>query len=94
MEIIQFCGFTPDAFRAMIREEMSMAMAASMPKEKRYYSRSEVSAMLQVSLPTVHRLVNDGLLKASKIGGRTLFEASAVDAAVTEQTVFKYKRRN
>lgn len=94
MEMIQFTGFTPDAFRAMIREEMSMAMAMAMPKEKRWYSRNEVAAMLQVSLPTVHRLVNDGLLKASKIGGRTLFESSAVDDAIAEKKVFKYKHRN
>lgn len=94
MEMIQFCGFTPDAFRLMIREEVSMAMATATPNEKRYYSRSEVAAMLQVSLPTVHRLVNDGLLKASKIGGRTLFYAEAVDAAILEKKVFKYKHRN
>lgn len=94
MEIIQFTGFTPDAFRAMIREEMSMAMAASMQKEKKYYSRNDVAEMLQVSLPTVHRLVNDGLLKASKVGGRTLFDAEAVDAAIVEKKVFRYKHRN
>lgn len=94
MEIIQFSGFTPDAFRSMIREEVSMAIAASMPKEKRYYSRNEVAAMLQVSLPTIHRLVNDGLLKASKVGGRTLFEAQSVDDAILEKKVFKYKHRN
>lgn len=94
MEMIQFTGFTPEAFRAMIREEMNVAMAMAMPKEKRWYSRNEVAAILQVSLPTVHRLVNDGLLKASKVGGRTLFDAEAVDAAVIEKKVFKYKHRN
>lgn len=94
MEIIQFFGVTPDAFRAMIREEVSTAMAMATPKEKRYYSRNEVAAMLQVSLPTIHRLMNDGLLKASKVGGRTLFETEAVDKAIVEKKVFRYKHRN
>lgn len=94
MEMIQFCGVSPEAFRVMIREEVNAAIAMAMPKEKRWYSRNEVATMLQVSLPTVHRLVNDGQLKASKVGGRTLFESSAVDAAIAEKKVFKYKHRN
>jgi len=47
--------------------------------------------MLNITLPTLHGYVNDGLLIAEKIGGRTLFDSDKVEAAVKEKAVFRYR---
>ena len=58
-------------------------LEAIKPREPRYYSRAETAQLLHVTLPT-----------AKKAGGRVLYEAEAIDAAVREQRTFKYKHKN
>lgn len=67
-------------------------LAASTPKEPKFYSRKETAALLHVTLPTLARLTKDGLIAAKKVGSRILYEAEAIDDAVKENRVFKYKR--
>ena len=62
-------------------------LEAIKPREPRYYSRAETAQLLHVTLPT-------GLITAKKAGGRVLYEAEAIDAAVKENRVFKYKHKN
>ena len=61
-------------------------------KEPRYYTRVETAQLLHITLPTLHRLTKDGLITAKKVGSRILYEAEAIDAAVKEKRMFKYKR--
>ncbi|MDH6312492.1 excisionase family DNA binding protein [Parabacteroides sp. PFB2-10] len=61
-------------------------------QEPKFYTRKETAAMLHITLPTLSRLTNDGLLQAKKIGSRVLYDAAAIDEAVKEERVFKYKR--
>lgn len=67
-------------------------LTISEKKEPRYYSRKEVAQMLHVTLPTLARLTKDGLITAKRVGSRILYEAEAIDAAVKENRMFKYKR--
>lgn len=60
-------------------------------KEPRYYSRDETARILHVTLPTLGRLTREGLIAGTKIGRRILYEAEAIDAAVKENRIFKYK---
>ena len=69
-------------------------LTAMKPKEPRYYSRAETAQLLHVTLPTLARLTKEGLITAKKAGGRVLYEAEAIDAAVKENRVFKYKHNN
>ena len=61
-------------------------------KEPKFYSRKETAQLLHVTLPTLARLTKDGLITAKKVGRRVLYEAEAIDAAVKENRIFKYKR--
>ena len=61
-------------------------------KEPRYYTRSETAQLLRVTLPTLARFTKDGLITAKKVGNRILYDAEAIDAAVKENRIFKYKR--
>lgn len=67
-------------------------LSATMPKEPKFYSRKETAQLLHVTLPTLARLTKDGLITAKKVGRRILYEAEAIDAAVKENRMFKYKR--
>lgn len=69
-------------------------LEAIKPKEPKFYSRAETAALLHVTLPTLARLTKEGLITAKKAGGRVLYEAEAIDAAVKENRVFKYKHKN
>ena len=72
-----------------IVEQLLPAMAN---KEPRYYTRVETARILNITLPTLHRLTKDGLITSKKVGNRILYEAEAIDAAVMENRTLKYKR--
>lgn len=61
-------------------------------KEPKFYNRKQTAEILHVTLPTLARLTRDGIITAKKVGGRILYDADAIDAAVEEKRVFKYKR--
>ena len=63
------------------------------PKEKRYYDREQVAEKFMVSLPTVHKYINEGKIISRKIGGRTLFDADEIDNAAKEKKVLRYAHR-
>ena len=72
-----------------IVEQLLPAMAN---KEPRYYTRVETAQLLHVTLTTLARLTKDGLIMAKKVGSRILYDAEAIDEAVRENRIFKYKR--
>lgn len=55
------------------------------PTPKKYNTRKETAKELNVSLPTLTKYVNEGLIKASRIGARVLFERSDIDNAIVKQ---------
>ena len=79
----------------MIAEKVKdKVLAAIKPREPKFYTRAETAALLHVTLPTLARLTKEGMITAKKAGGRVLYEAEAIDAAVREQRTFKYKHKN
>jgi excisionase family DNA binding protein len=44
------------------------------------YSRAEAAAYLKTSLPTIHKLINAGLLEAYKEGSRTFVTGRGIAA--------------
>lgn len=61
-------------------------------KEPKFYTRQETADLLRVTLPTLARLTKDGLIACKRVGTRVLYEANAIDEAVKQQVVFKYRR--
>lgn len=80
-----FAETVADMVMARIKEEEE--------KKPHYYTRKELCELLHVTAPTVIEMVKRGEIQEKKIGGRVLYDAAAVDAAVKEQKVFRYKRR-
>ncbi|WOG21075.1 helix-turn-helix domain-containing protein [Bacteroides thetaiotaomicron] len=67
-------------------------LAATTKKEPKFYTRKETAKILHVTLPTLARLTKDGLLVSKHVGNRILYEAEAIDEAVKQQVIFKYRR--
>lgn len=67
-------------------------LSVTTQKEPKFYSRKETAQLLHVTLPTLARLTKDGLIMAKKVGSRILYDAEAIDEAVRENRIFKYKR--
>lgn len=59
----------------------------------RMYTRKEVAERLGVSLPTVHALMNQGILKPTHVGRKPLFKAQDIEEAISTGELRKYKRR-
>lgn len=67
-------------------------LIATAKKEPKFYTRKETADLLHVTLPTLARLTKDGLIVAKRVGSRILYEADAIDEAVKDQIIFKYRR--
>lgn len=67
-------------------------LSATTKKEPKYYTRQETADLLRVTLPTLARLTKDGLIICKRVGSRILYEANAIDEAVKQQVIFKYRR--
>lgn len=62
-------------------------------KELKYYTRRETAELLHITLPTLSKITNNGTLPCKRIGSRVLYDADAIDSAVKDNVVFKYKRK-
>ena len=58
-----------------------------------YLTRGEVSKYLQISLPTLHSYVKQGLIKSYRIGGKVRFKQEEVDQALTERNFTTVMRK-
>lgn len=59
-------------------------------KEPKFYDRKETAERLHITLPTLHRMTKDGLILAKRVGSRVLYDAEAIDQAVSDN--LKYRR--
>lgn len=85
-------GFFTPFIEAIADKVSERVLQATTHKEPRFYTRKETAKLLRITLPTLHRLTKDGILKSKKISGRVLYYSDAIDEAIQQKTVFKYKR--
>jgi len=67
-------------FKQMIREVIS---ETSEPKPQ-FYSRDEACKIIKISLPTLSRYIDLGILKAHKVGNRILISQEDMAIALKE----------
>lgn len=85
-------GFFTPFIEAIADKVSERVLQATTHKEPRFYTRKETAKLLRITLPTLHRLTKEGVLKSKKISGRVLYYSDAIDEAIQQKTVFKYKR--
>ena len=62
-------------------------------KEPKMYTRMEVAERLNISFPTLHALMNEGILKPTYVGRKPLFKVQDIEDAISTGELRKYKRR-
>lgn len=67
-------------------------LSATSKKEPKFYTREETAELLHMTLPTLARITNDGLITSKRIGSRILYDADSIDEAVKQRVSFKYKK--
>ena len=85
-------GFFTPFIEAIADKVSERVLQATTHKEPRFYTRTETAKLLHITLPTLHRLTKNGIIKSKKINGRVLYNSDAIDEATQQKTVFKYKR--
>lgn len=82
---------TLEQIRSVVKDELKEALQThrrEIEKKDRLMTRQDTADYLGVTLPTIHKYINEGILTAHKIGGRTLFKKNEVDNAL-----FQIKKR-
>ena len=59
----------------------------------KFYTRKEIATLLGCSLPTVHQLLNTGVLRYTKIGRKTLIFKDYADRQMENGGLTKYRKR-
>ena len=67
-------------------------LSATMQKEPKFYSRKETAQLLHITLPTLARMTEGGLITAKRAGRRVLYSSEEIDKAVQDNKIQKYKR--
>lgn len=88
-----------DALSARIAEEVCCRLdqrLATLEESRKphFLTRREAANFLKISLPTLHKMINEGRLHPLAIGGRRLFSQADLMAAMEAGTVRKYQRFN
>jgi hypothetical protein len=83
-------------FQEALREAVSQAIknqeTISDP-DPVFYSRLDVARILKISLPTVDRYTNLGLLEANRVGNRILYKKEVVLNSLDSLQSRKHKRQ-
>ena len=58
----------------------------------KFYTRAEVKEIFNISLPTLDKYAELGLIKKKRIGNRILFSEEEIQRALTDVPSQKYKR--
>ena len=60
---------------------------------KEYITREEAASLLNITLPTLHRYAQKGIVRIYKFGSRSLLKTEELILAIKENKIIKYGRR-
>lgn len=89
-----FAQFINEIAKEAYKQAFTEIMERMAKQEPRMYTRKEVAERLGVSLPTIHLLMNQGILKPNYVGRKPLFKAQDIEEAISTGELRKYKRRS
>jgi excisionase family DNA binding protein len=76
-------GDTRALLKSWIKESLSEIEKTS-DQSALYYSRNEVCGLLKISLPTLSRYINLGLIKSHKVGNRIIISKEDINNALKD----------
>ena len=86
---------TPADLREIVRAVIIEEVPKMIPKtsqEQKYYTRKEAAKRARITLPTLDKYIEEGKIKAHRLGRRVLFSEEDIRTAIEEMPFIKYKR--
>lgn len=88
--------YTKEDFRNDVKNMITETIRENTPKktttkEPEYLTRKETAKKFHISLVTLNRLTNEGVLQSFKIGGRVLYKSEHLNSVLSENYK-KYRR--
>ena len=77
--------------REVIVEEVPKLISQKTSGEK-YYTRKEAAKRARITMPTLDKYIQEGKIKAHRLGRRVLFSDEDINQAIEEMPFMKYKR--
>lgn len=93
------CTISPEQLESMISCAVIKALGTMTPPapakepEDEWGSRQEGADLIRCSLPTLHGLINQGLLETRKLGRKTLINLSDLRRKLEGGEIRKYRHR-
>jgi excisionase family DNA binding protein len=95
MKNIVLCTFSLNEFRecvtSIIREELEELIPKQIPYED-YLTRAEAAELLKISLPTLSKWSQKGILTSHRIHNTIRYRRSEIESAFNEIRDAKYRR--
>lgn len=80
-----------EIFREVIVEEVPK-LIPQISAEGKYYTRKEAAKRARITLPTLDKYIQEGKIKAHRLGRRVLFSEDDIKTAIEEMPFIKYRR--
>ena len=81
--------------REIVREVIVEEVPKMIPQasnEQKYYTRKEAAKRARITMPTLDKYIQEGKIKAHRLGRRVLFSENDIKNAIEEMPFIKYKR--
>ena len=74
--------------RIIVKEELvNLNRESKQDEKKKYLTRKEICSRINISYPTLHRLVNNEIITCYKVGRRSLFNAKEIEDIILQKNV-------
>ena len=86
---------TPEYLKEIVREVLAEEVPKLIPQQKanqKYYTRKEAAKKARITLPTLDKYIQEGKIKAHRLGRRVLFSEEDINNAIEQMPSIKYKR--
>jgi excisionase family DNA binding protein len=86
---------TSEHLREIVREVIVEEVPKLIPQkstEGKYYTRKEAAKQARITLPTLDKYIQEGKIKAHRLGRMVLFSEEDIKKAIEEMPFIKYKR--
>lgn len=86
---------TSEHLREIVREVIVEEVPKLIPQisaEGKYYTRKEAAKRARITLPTLDKYIQEGKIKAHRLGRRVLFSEDDIKTAIEEMPFIKYRR--
>ena len=85
---------TPEYLKEIVREVLAEEVPKLIPQQnttQKHYTRKEAAARARITLPTLDKYIQEGKIKAHRLGRRVLFSEDDINNAIEQMSSIKYK---